>query len=472
LDARVTPALAADGLEAPRRYWAWAAVMLTIALAVLDSTIANVALPTIASEFGSSPSMTIWIVNGYQLAVVVSLLPFAALGEIYGYRRIQSAGVVVFTLASLACAFADTLTLLTAARIVQGFGAAAMMSVNTALLRYTIPSRNFGAAIGINAFVVAAAATLGPTLAGFVLTWASWPWLFAINVPFGIAGAIIGWINLPESDRSARRFDWQSGLLSAATIALAILAIDSVGHGLPLAVVAAEIVALAVLGTVLVRRALGMTDPLVPLDLLRLPVFSMSIATSIASFMAQMMAFVSLPFMLQSTFGLSPHEVGLAMMPWPLALGVAAPIAGRLSDRYSPAILGGIGLVMLSAGLALLAMLPDDPGFADIVWRMVLCGAGFGMFQSPNNRVLIGAAPRRRSGAASGMLGTARVTGQTVGTALVGLLMAQMGMTGATWALALASAVAFLAALVSLARLGAFKAEAAARQVKPEDVPE
>ena len=447
-----------DGLETPRRYWAWTAILLAIALSVLDSTIANVALPTMAAEFGTSPAVTIWVVNGYQLAIVVSLLPLASLGEIVGYRRIHTAGVVIFTLASLACTFSGSLPLLIAARVVQGIGAAAMMSVNPALLRYTIPSARFGSAVGLNAVVIAAASTLGPTLAGFVLTVASWPWIFAINVPFGIVAALIGWFALPESDRTARRFDVLSALISAATIALAILAIDALGHGLPAWLVATEFLALIVIGTLLVRRELGVADPLVPLDLLKIPVFSMSVAASVASFMAQMMAFVSLPFLLQRTYGYSPHEVGLLMMPWPLALAVSSPIAGRMSDRLSPAILGGVGLTLFAIGLAALALLPEAPAAADIAWRMALCGIGFGMFQSPNNKVLIGASPRRRSGAAGGMLATARVMGQTVGTALVGLTLAQFGLAGATWSLALAAGFAAVAAVVSLARFGGLRA--------------
>jgi DHA2 family multidrug resistance protein-like MFS transporter len=470
LDARIDNAPAADGLDAPRRYWAWTAIILAIVLSVLDGTIANVALPTIAADFHASPAVSIWIVNGYQLAIVIALLPLASLGEIYGYRRIQTAGVIVFTLASAACAFADSLPALTAARIVQGLGAAGMMSVNAAILRYTIPARKFGSAIGINAFVVAVSATVGPTLAGFILTWASWPWLFLINLPLGVAAAVIGWFSLPESDHADRRFDWLSALLSAATIGLAVLVIDSLGHSLPAGWIAAQAVALVVIGVLLVRRELGMADPLLPLDLLKLPVFSMSVGASVTSFVAQMLAFVSLPFMLQSSFGFEPRDVGLLMMPWPLALAVTAPIAGRLSDRYSPAILGGAGLVLLALGLALLALLPDKPSAPDIAWRMVLCGIGFGLFQTPNNRTLIGAAPRRRSGAASGMLGTARLSGQTIGAALVALLLAQAGIAGATLALGVASAFAFVAAIVSIARLGAFrKAEAADRAREARD---
>lgn len=474
MDARTPTTAIADGLEPPRRYWAWASILVVLMLAVLDGSIANVALPTIAAEFQASPSVSIWIVNGYQLAIVVSLLPLAALGEIHGYRRVYLAGIAVFTLASLGCMLADSLPALTAARVVQGLGAAGVMSVNTALLRYTVPARKFGSAIGLNAFTVASASTIGPTLAGFILTWASWPWLFVINIPLGIAAIAMGWKSLPESDRSERPFDWKSAVLSAATIGLFITLIDSIGHKLPLPWIAGQFAGLLAAGTLLVRRELGMKEPMLPLDLLKLPIFSLSIATSVASFVAQMLAFISLPFTLQTIMGFSPRDVGLLMMPWPLAIAVAAPIAGRLSDRHSPALLGGAGLVLLSAGLALLALLPADASVPDIVWRMVLCGIGFGMFQTPNNRTMVGAAPRRRSGAASGMLGTARLTGQTTGAALVASLLAHLGISGATWALGVGACFALVAACFSLGRIGLFRkaereAEAAAAAAAKRD---
>lgn len=470
LDVRTKTGPITDGLAAPRRYWAWTAILLAIVLSVLDGSIANVALPTIASEFEADPSVAIWIVNGYQLAIVVSLLPFSALGEIYGYRNIYLAGVAIFTCASIACVLSSSLGALTAARIIQGLGAAGVMSVNTALLRYTVSGRAFGMALGFNAIAVASAATVGPTIAGFILTWASWPWLFAINIPLGVVAIVLGWASLPDSDRTGRRFDWQSALLIALTFGLFILFIDSVGHSLPAALIAGQGAALLLFGTLLARRGLSQADPMLPLDLLRQPIFSLSIATSITSFMAQMLAFVSLPFMLQTTMGFSPRDVGLLMMPWPLALGIVAPISGYLADRRSPALLGGIGLVTMAAGLALLALLPADASAADIVWRMAVCGIGFGLFQTPNNRTMIGAAPKRRSGAASGMLGTARLTGQTTGAALVGLLLGHLGIPGATWALALGACFAALAACLSLSRSGLFReaerkaAEEAARR--------
>lgn len=450
-------AMPLDGLEAPRRYWAWATIIVTLVLAVLDGTIANVALPTIAADFHASPSISIWIVNGYQLAIVMTLLPFASLGEIYGYRKVYLAGVAVFTIASLGCVLARSLEMLTAARIVQGFGAAGLMSVNTALLRYVVPKDKLGAAIGLNALVVAAASTIGPTLAGFLLSVLDWPWLFAINLPLGVIAIAMGWRSLPDNDLADRRFDLMSAVLSAVTIGLVVTTIDSIGHEMPVAAIAAQALSCIAAATILVRRELRVPRPLLPLDLLKIPVFSLSIATSVASFTAQILAYVSLPFTFQTIFGFPPVDVGLLMMPWPLAVGVAAPVAGKLSDRYSPGILGGVGLLLLTAGLLSLGLLPAHPAPADIVWRMVLCGIGFGLFQTPNNRTMITAAPKIRSGAASGMLGTARLTGQSVGAALVALLLGRLGIHGAIGALYLGAAFSLVAAVISFSRTGRFR---------------
>jgi len=446
-----------DGLDLPRRRWAWATIIIGITLAVLDSSMTNVALPTIAGHLEASPAVSIWIVNGYQLAIVMTMLPFASLGEIVGYRRVYLAGVSLFAVAALGCALSDSLAELTVARIVQGVGAGGLMSVNAALLRYTVPNDRFGAAIGINALVVAAASTVGPTIGGFILSVASWPWLFAMHLPLGAAVLAMGWFSLPDSDRANRRFDLRSAILSATSIGLVVTTIDSIGHGLAWPLVAAQAVACMVSWVLLVRRELRVPEPLLPLDLLAKPIFSLSIATSMASFVAQVLAFVSLPFTFQRILGFAPLEVGLLMMPWPLAIAVVAPFAGRLSDRFSPAIIVSLGMALLAVGLAALALLPDDPARLEIAWRMALCGAGFGMFQAPNNRTLITAAPKARSGAASGMLGTARLSGQAIGAALVALLLGRLGIEGATWALVLGSGFAALSAVVSLMRLKHFR---------------
>src|SRR5690242_14470070 len=220
-----------DGLPVPARYWAILAIALGITLAVIDSAIANVALPTIAVDLKTNPANSVWVVNGYQLAITISLLPLSSLGDIAGYRRVYIAGLALFTLASLGCAFSTTLPMLALARVVQGFGAAGIMSVNTALLRFIYPQRLLGRGIGLNALVVALSAAAGPTIASGILALATWPWLFAVNLPIGLAAFTLATLFLPRTPSSQHRFDLLSALLSAATFGLLIGSIDALGQG-------------------------------------------------------------------------------------------------------------------------------------------------------------------------------------------------------------------------------------------------
>ena len=459
----------ADGLPLPQRYWSILTIALGPVLAVVDGAIANVALPTIASNLNASPSFSIWIVNGYQLAVTISLLPLSSLGEIIGYRRVYLAGLVLFTFASLFCALSHTLLLLTVARIVQGFGAAGIMSVNAALVRFTYPRDQLGRGIGINAMVVAISAAVGPTIAAGILSIANWPYLFAVNLPIGVMALAVGWRCLPHTNPAEHPFDWQSAALSAVTFGVGIAAIDSVGHGEPLAFCLLEFAIAAVAGGALVYRETHMTTPpLLPIDLLQIPIFALSIATSIASFCGQMLAFVSLPFYLESRFGYSAVQMGLLITPWPLAVAVAAPIAARLVERYPAGLLGGVGLLVFALGLASLALLPAHPTTVDVIWRMALAGFGFGLFQTPNNRTMIAAAPRERSGGASGMLGTARLLGQTLGAALVASFLGRYPNEGTHISLMVAVGFAVGGAGLSMLRLSETGARGA-EQVRIRD---
>ncbi len=422
-------------------------------MAVMDGAIANIALPTIARDVHASAAASIWVVNAYQLIVTISLLPLASLGEIYGYRRIYQIGLAVFTLASLACALSDSLVTLTLARILQGLGAAGIMSVNSALTRFVYPRALLGRGMGVNALIAAVSSAIGPTVAAGILSVAPWPWLFAVNVPAGIIALTIAARSLPATPRAPHRFDIASAGLNALAFGLLITSIDGLAHGQSVLAVVAELVAAAAAGYVLVRRQLRQTSPLLPVDLLRIPLFRLSIATSVCSFAAQMLAYVALPFYLQSVLGRTAVQTGLLMTPWPLTVAVVAPIAGRLADRYSAGILGGIGLAIFAVGLALLAGLPPHAATAHIIWPMAICGLGFGLFQSPNNRAIIGSAPRHRSGGASGMLGTARLLGQTTGATFVALIFSVFPADGTSVALAVAAAVSAAAAGVSCLRL-------------------
>ncbi|RQW64488.1 DHA2 family efflux MFS transporter permease subunit [Vibrio viridaestus] len=434
----------------PQRLGAILTIALGITMAVLDGTIANVALPSIATDLNTSAGASIWIVNGYQLVITMTLLSLSSLGDIVGYRRIYKIGLALFSIMSLFCALSDSLLTLTIARILQGFGAAALMSVNTALIRLIYPRARLGRGLAINALVVAISTAAGPTVAAAILAVTSWQWLFAINVPLGIAAFIMAMKYLPQNEiKQKQRFDGLSALLNAITFGLFFIALTSFSHNVNPWVVAIELFVTLVIGSYFVRHQLKNPLPLLPVDLLRIPIFSLSLCTSICSFCAQMLAMVSIPFYFQRTLGLSETETGLLLTPWPLATMVLAPISGRLVERIHAGLLGSAGMVLFSAGLFALSQLTPNSGYITITIWMILCGAGFGLFQSPNNLTIISSAPKHRSGGASGMLGTARLVGQTTGTAIVALLFNMFTENGTHYSLVVASLFAIIAAVVS-----------------------
>ncbi len=442
-----------DGLPSNERLQALVAISVAVAMATLDTAITNTALPTIARDIGTDGASAVWVVNAYQLVMVAALLPLASLGEIAGHRRVCIAGMLLFTATSLACGFAWSLASLVAARALQGLGAAAIMSVNTALIRFIYPARMLGRGVGFNALVVGVAFTLGPTVASAILSVTTWHWLFLINVPAGLVAIAFALRTLPVTVRASRRFDLIAAALSAGFFALLILGLGAVAHHSGWQLVAAEWTVAIVCGIALRRRESGHRAPILAVDLFRQPLFFLSAITSVCSFSAQGLAFVSLPFLFQNVMGHSAVETGLLMTPWPAMVAVMAPIVGRLSDRYPPGVLGSFGLVVLSGGMASLALLPRDPALAQLLWRLVLCGFGFGFFQSPNLRALMHSAPPERSGGASGIVGTARLLGQSIGAALVALCLTVAGERGPELALWMGSGFAAAGCVVSVLRL-------------------
>jgi DHA2 family multidrug resistance protein-like MFS transporter len=262
----------------------------------------------------------------------------------------------------------------------------------------------------------------------------------------------VGLKALPHVKGHGRPFDWAAAVLSAIMMGCTVFGAETLAREsapLGIALIAAGIGA----GVCLVRREWGDPAPLFPVDLLKIRIFSMSIATSTVSFAAQMLAFVTLPFLFQSVLGRSAFETGLLMTPWPLALGVIAPLAGRLADKVRAGLIGGIGLAIFAFGLFMLSRLGTSPSTFDIVWRMAVCGIGFGLFQSPNNRTIVSSAPRQRSGAAGGMLATARLLGQTSGAVAVGVAFHLTGVKAGPSLLAASAVAALIAAGLSLLRL-------------------
>lgn len=439
----------ADGLDAPRRYWAVLTLMSAMSVATLDASVANVALPTIAHELSIDPASVVWVVIAYSLMVVVSLLPLSAVAERIGFRRMFALGITVFMLSSLACALSTSLVELVSGRIAQGFGAAMLMCLFGGLVRNIYPLRKLGFGISLNAMMVGVMSVLGPTVGAFILSVASWPWIFAINVPICLL-SYLGVRFLPDVPRNQVRFDWLACGLSVVAFGLCIVGLDALVKD---PVHAAWCLAVAgVAGWVLVRRSRDQTAPLVPLDLLRIKPVAFAVAASAFSFAAQMASFVSLPFYFQKVMGHSYTEVGVLLGVWSLAVAIMAPLAGIMSDKFPVAILCAIGAACMALGLSGTIMLPLNTGLGWIMATMFFGGVGFGFFQTPNNRAMLAGAPRNRSGAAGGMQATTRVFGQSSGTALVAVAFTSSATHGAVLGVVAAIACSLAALCINIVR--------------------
>jgi MFS transporter, DHA2 family, multidrug resistance protein len=422
-------------------------------MTVLDAQMLGVALPTVSRDLAISPASATWLLNAYQLAVVSTLLPLSSLAEIVGFRRVYLTGFAVFAAASVGAALAPGFGALIAFRVLQGLGAAAVMSLTAGMIRHTFPAAQLGRAIGINAMVVAVAGASAPGIAAAVLSVAPWPFLFLVHVPLGLIGLAVGARALPDPPRARRSFDMPSAALNVLAFGLLFLGLDVLLAAPGLALPLMGFGALA--AWFLVRRQLSRPAPLLPLDLLRIRAVGTAVAASVCGFASWYSAYLALPFLFQAT-GRDQAEAALLLTPWPLALAVAAPLAGRLADRLPTAWLCTGGMTALATGLALLAgpATAINAALALTGAAVALCGASFGAFMTPNNRTMLSAAPKARAGSAGGMQATARVLGTTLGTTTLALSF-QVAGTGAGPRLALGAGIGFAlaAAALSLSRV-------------------
>lgn len=439
----------ADGLDTPTRYWASLTLLLSITITVLDSAMINVALPTIARVLQIDPAAIVWVVIAYNLIVVVSLLPMAALAERVGFRRMFVIGLSLFSAASLLSAFSTSLLWLILARVLQGFGSAMLMCLFGGLTRAIYPLSKLGKGISFNAMTVGVMLVLGPTIGALFLEWGSWRWIFLANIPLSV---MAGWGTrfLPEVPRAAGRFDWLACLLSVPVFGLSIIGLDMLSKKPLVAVLCLSIAVLA--GWVLLRRSRTQSAPIVPVDLLRITPIAYAVAASAFSFAAQASAFVVLPFYFQQVHGYGYTQVGLLLGAWSLGMATMAPMAGFLSDRYAVALLSGIGAGGIALGLTGVLILSADAPFGLLAFFMGIAGLGFGFFQTPNNRAMLAGAPISRSGAAGGMQATTRVFGQSFGTTLVALSFHLSSQYGASMGVGVAITCAMAAVVINVFR--------------------
>ncbi|MDI5919592.1 MFS transporter [Halomonas sp. LR5S13] len=455
-----------DGLPGPERRLAVLALILGTLMAVVDTTMVNIALPAMAADLGVSASRVVWVTNLFQVVCAAFLLVFAALSELVSRRRLYAAGVALFTLAALGSALAPNLETLLLFRALQGLGAAATLSIGPSLYRSIFPSRLLGSALGLSALVVAGGYAAGPTIGGLVLSVANWPWLFALHVPLGLCASWLAWRALPREAGRRDGFDWRGALCSVAMLAGLFLGLDGLGHGAPAWQVLGWLALSLLSGGFFLHRQRRARHPLLPLSLFAERRFTLAVSASGLAFVGQGLAFVALSFLYQQEMGFTPLETAWMFTPWPLAIMLVGPLAGQLADRVNPSLLSSGGLVLLLLGLAALAGLDAEAGVVDSLWRTALCGLGFGLFQPPNNREMMASVPRERSASASGVMSTTRTVGQSLGVALVGAFLAAGAPVQATLWVGAGACVLSLAA--SLGRVSlAGRAQREARRAEP-----
>ncbi len=410
----------------PRKWLVLLAVGIGTFMSALDGSVVNTVLPVVRQTFQSQVATIEWVVVIYLLVVSGLLLTFGRLGDLRGQRRVYLAGFVVFVLGSAMCGLAPTAGLLVAFRGFQALGAAMLFANSPAIITKAFPAAQRGQALGIQATMTYLGLTVGPSLGGWLTDVISWRAVFYINIPVGIIALILSWINVPRDvpEERGQRFDLTGALLFMAGLVALLLALNEGaewGWGSPVIIglIAGSLVVLAVF----VWWEGRVPSPMLDLSLFKSPVFSASTASAVGNYIALYSVLFLLPFYMIQGRGLDPAHAGLLLTAQPLVMAVAAPISGTLSDRIGSRLPATLGMLILAVGLYLLSRIGPQSPLTMIVIGLGVCGLGTGIFVSPNNSALMGAAPRARQGIAAGMLATARNVGMVLGIGLSGAIL-------------------------------------------------
>jgi EmrB/QacA subfamily drug resistance transporter len=402
-------------------------------MTTLDSSIVNISLPSIARTFHTPLGGAVeWVIIAYLVVIAATLLTFGRLSDTLGRKPVWIAGLALFTLGSVLCGAASSLPLLVAARAFQGLGGALILAPSVAIITDAFPASEHGLALGLNAVVVALGASAGPTLGGLITEHFSWRWIFYLNVPVGMLGLLGAQRVLGNSGKREREpFDHAgAGLLAVGFTALTLGLSFGQEWGwtsVPLLTcLALSLVSL--LATVRVERRVR--NPIIDLALLRNRVFASALLSMTLAMLALFAVGFMLPFYFEELRGFSVAKSGLLLTPLPLTIAVVAPVSGSLADRIGSRWLASGGLAIACLGLLLLARLDAQSSEWDVIWCLVIIGLGQGIFQTPNTRALMNAAPADEQGESSGLLATGRVVGQSLSVALTGAIFASCG--GAT----------------------------------------
>ncbi len=397
-----------------------------IFLGTIDSSIVNVALPTMADDLDTSFAAVQWVVVAYILTLATLTLGVGRLGDMLGKKPIYTTGFAAFTFGSVLCGFAPSIGWLIAFRVAQAVGASMLFALGMAIITQAFPASERGKALGISGALVSVGIVIGPTLGGFIVDQWSWRWIFFVNLPIGIFGTLAAHRFVPAiPPPGGQRFDYVgaavffTGLLSFM-LGLSLAQSRGFGSGVVALLLAVGLVALVMFAAIERRVA----QPMLDLTLFRNRLLTVNLVTGWMTFLAISGVFILVPFYLENTLGASPRQVGLLIAPAPILLGIAAPLSGSVSDRVGPRRVLVLGLVVLVGAYATMQMLRSDSSPVIIVLVMALGGLGMGIFQSPNNSAVMGSARAERLGVTSAMLGITRNTGQLSGVAILGAVWA------------------------------------------------
>lgn len=415
----------------PKSYQKWyvmVAVAAGLFLGTIDGSIVNIALPILEKQLDTQFAIVQWVVLGYLLTITTLMLPVGRLGDILGKKRLYLAGFIIFTVGSGLCGLANSVVQLIAFRIIQAIGAAMITALGTAILTEAFPPQERGRALGIGGLMVSIGLISGPTLGGLILGVLSWHWIFFVNLPIGLAGSLLVIRFVPQTPPAGReRFDFPGAIslfigLLAFLLALTVGQKEGFGDPAVLGLLATCLVFLA-LFVVTERRT---RQPMVDLALFRNKLFSVNLVTGFIMFISSAGTVLLMPFFLQNVLGYRPQAAGLLLSVVPVSMGLLAPLAGALSDRFGTRRLTAVGLAMLLLGYLAVSTLDQNTLALGYILRFLPIGVGMGLFLSPNNSAIMGAIPRSRLGVASSLLAMTRTVGQTSGIAVMGALWASI----------------------------------------------
>lgn len=399
-------------------------VSIGVFMATLDGSIVNIALPTLTSYFKTDIATIEWVILSYLLTITALLLTLGRLSDMYGKKPVFAAGLAIFTIGSALCSFSSTEIQLIAFRMVQGIGAAMIMANGPAIITGAFPHTERGRALGLIGTVVSVGSMVGPVLGGFLIDWAGWQSIFYINVPVGIFGTVFAMkVLVKDEHHQGQKFDIPGAAFMFISVTSLMLAISEGQElGWDSFIIIGLFVLFAVFMVLFIRVEALSSQPMVDLALFRNRGYSASNVSSFLSFMAMFTVIFLTPFYMVEILGFSTREVGLALISVPVVMALVSPLSGWIYDRTKSSLPGSLGIALSSLALYLMGNLGKDSGFWDIVMLMAMIGIGMGLFQSPNNTIIMSSVPKNRLGIASGLLAMVRNLGMVTGTAISGAI--------------------------------------------------